>query len=403
MSRLYLETATTFAKISKKKMGLKEAIYSSRCPEKQKPSMLGLISKAVAHKQVLSDILNEIGAFNKESPMRWDVVTVMATELLFGSGTIRGGGLIKRFLMERLDKMKELLEKKGVSVEAGTNSVETGKILPRYVRVNASRWKSDDAAVAFLKSKLIRVVKDEQVPHLLLIDSADTKILVTLECVKKGDLMLQDKSTCVSAYALLKNRKSGNPIHILDVCSAPGGKAIHILEMLQAGDYLTAVERDPKRAAVLQTRLAALANTNKGVTVNVIVDDFLTIFPEDPRLDKTVPITHLNLDPSCSGSGMTSTPTTKGDRELRTLAAFQAKMLRHAQLAFETVKVVCYSTCSVLAIENEDVVKAALDEQKFQIDHKPLPAWWTESDKFVRTIPEKDNCRGFFLARIVRK
>ena len=395
MSRLYLEAASTFAKISKKKMGIKEAIYSSRCPEKQKPSMLSLITKAVANKQVLSDILNAIGAFNKETPMRWDVVTVMATELLFGSGEIRGGGIIKRYLMERLDQMKEMLAKKGVTVAP----VVVPSTLPRYIRVNASRWKSDQAAISFLKSKSIDAQKDKNVPHLLWIDPKDTKTLVTLEEVKKGDLLLQDKSTCVSAYAVLKDRSG--PVHVLDVCSAPGGKAIHMLEMLRSGDTLTAVERDPKRAKILETRLAAIANSTKGVKVSVIVDDFLNLFSEDPRI--VCPVTHLNLDPSCSGSGMTETPTTKGERELRTLASFQAKMLRHAQQAFDTTATVVYSTCSILPIENEQVVKAALDDTKFAVDPQPLPSWWKSEDEFVRTTPEKNQCRGFFLARLVRK
>ena len=400
MSRLYLEAGSTFAKITHKKVGIKEAVYSSRCSEKQRPSMLGLISKAVANRKVLSDILNEVGAFKKEVGMRWDVLTVMTAELLFGSGEIRGGGQLKRFLMERLDQMKGLVQKKGV--ELGSDATTVVSALPRYVRVNPSRWKSVDAAVAVLKSSGIESVeKDAQIPNLLVLDNKDTKVLVSLDAVKSGDLVMQDKSTCVSAHALLKNRPP-TPIHVLDVCSAPGGKAIHILEMLRPGDSLTACERDPKRAKVLQTRLDALANKVKGVKVVVVVEDFLKLFSDDARF-ASLPVTHINLDPSCSGSGMTETPTTKGDRELRTLASFQAKMLRHALLGFESAGVVCYSTCSILPIENEQVVQAVLGDTRFQVDENPLPEWWPQSDDgFVRTTPEVDRCRGFFLARLVR-
>ena len=400
MSRLYLEATGILEKILSKKAGIKDAVYSSKCSAKQKPAILGLVSKTVSNQKLLDAALNSVGAFKAETKMRRGLLLIMTAELVLGSGVIRGGGVVKRYLLEKLDELKDYMVKSGKIVEQPVNEK---KDMPRFVRINATRWKSVDAAIAHLKSKDIPdVVKDDIVPNLIVVSGKHTKALVTLEAVTKGDLMLQDKSTCVSAHALLHGRPKtpSAAIHVLDACAAPGGKTLHILEMLRPGDSLTAVELDPKRAKILEERLAALGDMKKGVKVSVINCDFLTLFQEDARLAS--PITHINLDPSCSGTGMDG-PNTKGEQRLRTLASFQSRMLKHAQNAFEKVQVVCYSTCSVLPIENEEVVNSTLDNS-FKVDMKPLPGWWktTSEDGFVRTTPAANKCRGFFLAKLVR-
>jgi putative methyltransferase len=328
--------------------------------------------------------------------MRPELLLVICSELLLGEGKIRGGGQVKRFLTERLGELKAIFEKNGKKIK---QTKVAGSALPRYVRINSSRWKTTQAAIAHLKSKGISELKvDEDIPNLLVMDSKYTKTLVTLDSVKKGDLILQDKSTCVSAFALLKDRPTGR-IHVMDVCAAPGGKTIHILEMLKPGDSLTAIEMDEKRAKVLEERIAALGDSKKGVTVKVINIDFLKLFPEEYQLGH---VTHINLDPSCSGSGMEG-PNTKGEKQLQQLASFQSMMLKHAQNAFEKVDTICYSTCSVHSIENELVIKSVLSPA-FRLDTQPLPAWWTTTseDGFIKTTPESHNCRGFFLAKLVR-
>jgi 16S rRNA C967 or C1407 C5-methylase (RsmB/RsmF family) len=400
MSRLYLEAGNALEKMIFKKVGMKEAVYSSGCPSKQKPALMGLVSKAFQNQTLLHEALSSVGAFTTEVKMRRGLLLVMTTELLLGSGKIRGGGHVKRFLIERMDALKEHVSKSGTKINLPQQEKNP---LPRYLRVNMNRFKTLDAAVSLLKkSGVSPVAKDPHIPSLLVASNKDTKILVDLDAVKKGDIILQDKSTCVSAFCLLKDRpKSSAPIHVVDACSAPGGKTLHILEQLRSGDRLTAVELDPKRAKVLEQRLATLGEMNKGVKVQVIQCDFLKLFQDDARLE--TPVTHINLDPSCSGSGMDG-PSTKGKDKLKNLASFQSMMLRHALNGFDKAEVVCYSTCSVEPVENEQVVSANLND-KFIIDKNPLPAWWTSTceDGFIRTSPKDDNCRGFFLAKLVRR
>jgi len=402
MSRLYLEAASVLEKVFREKSGLKSAVYASKCAPKQKPSLLALVSKAFANQKLLNQALTAIGAFKTESKMRRGLLVVMLTELIYGSGVINGGGQVKKFLMGHVDELRSKFE--GKIPKHSTKSESA--VLPRYVRVNPTRWKSIDAAISHLvKNGISDPKKDENIPNLLVIDPCFTRTLVALESVKRGDIILQDKSTCVSAFALLNDRPPlpSLPIHVMDVCAAPGGKTIHILEKLRPGDFLTAVEMDEKRVKILEERIAALGDIKKGVTVKVIKEDFLKLFADDARLTTTIPVTHINLDPSCSGSGMDG-PKTNGKKQLQSLASFQSMMLKHAQNAFDKVQTICYSTCSVFSVENEEVVTSTVSPQ-FEIHPQPLPSeWWTPSDdSFIRTSPDTHKCRGFFLAKLVRK
>jgi putative methyltransferase len=87
-------------------------------------------------------------------------------------------------------------------------------------------------------------------------------------------------------------------------------------------------------------------------------------------------------------------------------------LLRHA-LAFPAVHRVAYSTCSIHAEENEDVIAEmlrtpAIDEKFRLID--PLSCWshrglenYHFGSKVIRAEPERDLTNGFFVALFQKK
>lgn len=133
-------------------------------------------------------------------------------------------------------------------------------------------------------------------------------------------------------------------------------------------DKVYALERDPKRCKVLESRVEK-ANSTGNVTV--LGQDFL-----ETKIPHSEKVNFIICDPSCSGSGMKLhgqesldctinlvTPADQLDR-VKKLSMFQYKLLSHA-LEYannekSTLRYVCYSTCSIYKEEDENVVKDVL-------------------------------------------
>ena len=224
---------------------------------------------------------------------------------------------------------------------------------------------------------------------------------------RQGQIILQDKASCFPALLLDVHSLDGD---IMDACAAPGNKTTQMASLLQAAEKdnrkhrkIWAVEKDGHRATTLR-KMVKWANADSRVSI-LAGHDFLQLEPQDVRWRK---VTALLLDPSCTGSGITSraeqidltlprrtasvtqkprpkrqdtrggprravkqggsaASSTGGPAEepdldttrVEALAAFQLKMLRHA-FRFPGARRVVYSTCSVHAAENEEVVIKAL-------------------------------------------
>ena len=277
---------------------------------------------------------------------------------------------------------------------------------------------SDFTKVTSLKelSKSIKgVYIDEHIPNLIAIHpSADFS---KHAAYRAGQLIFQDKASCFPAYLLDPKPTDGQ---VIDACAAPGNKTTHLAAIIAAQSSkgskikVTACERNPARAQILQ-KMVKLAGGDKLVTVKAS-QDFIRL---KPNSDEFTNVGALLLDPSCSGSGIIGrdetavlhlpslpselpappssnrkrkrkaaaaptsapspdtpvetekneeifeeTPEQKTDAEklktrLTNLAGFQLKILLHA-FSFGSATKVTYSTCSVHAEENEQVVLKAL-------------------------------------------
>ena len=230
----------------------------------------------------------------------------------------------------------------------------------------------------------------------------------------KGDvLILQDKASCLAPAAL-------DPLPgelILDCCAAPGNKTTQLAAYSSPNGLVLACERDTRRAGVLRARASRIA----GDAVKVLQTDFLSINPLDAPYCN---VSAIQLDPTCSGSGMVERAgyhladedpeeAHAGGRgeKLKALGAMQLGLLRHA-MSFPKARVVVYSTCSVHPVEDELVVAAALADTGVQRQGwrlaPALPTWPCRGlplvdghEMLVRAGPEVQ-ANGFFVARFER-
>ncbi|XP_062303398.1 tRNA (cytosine(34)-C(5))-methyltransferase, mitochondrial isoform X1 [Osmerus eperlanus] len=146
---------------------------------------------------------------------------------------------------------------------------------------------------------------------------------------------------------------------VLDLCSAPGGKALAILQTAHPA-LLCCNEVDPNRRDWLVKTLESFLPHSLSDTVTVCNLDGRTFGESQPGMyDKVL------VDVPCSNdrSWLFSTLSQQGAprlRERRNLPNLQTALLRSALQAVRPGGVVVYSTCTLSRAENQEVVEAVL-------------------------------------------
>ncbi|KAF3425199.1 LOW QUALITY PROTEIN: hypothetical protein E2986_07276 [Frieseomelitta varia] len=253
---------------------------------------------------------------------------------------------------------------------------------------------------AVKKLKQPNFIQDFHIPELLVFPS--NTIFYKHSKYQSGEIVLQDKASCLSSYLLNPTRGSV----VLDMCAAPGMKTSHLAAIMENTGKICAVE-------VNEFRYQMLCKTIKltgASCVETVHKDALTL-----KSDEYPNVEYILVDPTCSGSGMLDRQKLFGKEKydpirLKKLQAFQVLMLRHALLNFPNVKKVVYSTCSTCPEENEQVVSEILEN--VQNAYKLLPAkellngnWlnfsskiYNCSDKCLYIKSNVDLCNDFFIA-----
>jgi putative methyltransferase len=313
---------------------------------------------------------------------------------------IRGGGALKRQIMSQIDDIesnfKELKheeeERNGV-LNQNSNTSKRSITIPRYVRINTLVADRDEV-LQTIRKKNAKVYIDAHIPNLLVLDHTPESRALLQELVVSQKVILQDKSSCFSALCLVhgfgdnnngSNNSKDNGYHYLDACAAPGNKTCHLAALVQAekandsrSSIIYALDKSPDRYKLLKRRMDELVPQR---TVQCHNFDFFDVSLDhkkkenrdemrkdniDNKLFKR--IRAIMLDPSCSGSGMTTNhtensinrdPLFSNDR-IKTLSNFQFTALLHAATDFPHVDRIVYSTCSLYVEENEGVVQRLL-------------------------------------------
>ncbi|MFM8275271.1 MAG: transcription antitermination factor NusB [Gemmata sp.] len=192
----------------------------------------------------------------------------------------------------------------------------------------------------------------------------------------EGDFAVQDHSSMLVASAL--GVQPG--MRVLDACAAPGGKATHLMELMDNRGSVTACDVDAKR---LET-VAALAQRLKLGGIETVTLKEGAEFPPGP-FDAAL------VDVPCSNTGVLGRrPEVRWrlkPNELEHLVRLQTKLLI---LACERVKpggAVVYSTCSIEPEENEGVVKAVcrgMRSVSLEAEHRAVPGHPSDGGYWAR-------------------
>jgi 16S rRNA (cytosine967-C5)-methyltransferase len=213
------------------------------------------------------------------------------------------------------------------------------------------------------------------------------------ELWRQGAIMAQSRGSMLAGRAL-------SPVpgaRVLDLCAAPGAKATQIAALSGGGERLTAVERNPGRAAALRETLDRMGVHG----AQVEVADAAQPRPEGPAFDAVL------VDPPCSGLGtLQSRPDLRwrtSPERIEALSELQARILRAGADATAPGGALVYSVCTLTRAEGDAVIAAFLS-QRPDFTAEPLaellPA--AASGPYLCTLPHRDGTDGFFIARLRR-
>ena len=205
---------------------------------------------------------------------------------------------------------------------------------------------------------------------------------VPTDRIAKGEIYIQDPATR-HAVELLDPQPGEK---ILDACAAPGGKAFLIAAAQGSAKDLLSTDSNDKRLPRLRENLERLHCGAAGIEIH----DWSLPAPEKwhGAFDAIL------LDVPCSNTGVFRRRVDVRWRlrpaDITELTKLQRKIIENALPCLKPGGRIVYSTCSIEAEENEDLIAAVL------IDHPELHLAGTR-----QALPQRDGTDGAFAATLL--
>lgn len=209
----------------------------------------------------------------------------------------------------------------------------------------------------------------------------------------EGGVSVQDEAAQLAAGLL--ELDSGQ--RVLDVCAAPGGKTLHILESRSDLGEVVALDIATERLVKVGENLA-----RAGLSATVVCGDAL----HSAKWWDGRPFDRILLDAPCSATGVIRRhPDIKLLRkpaDMAKLVDVQRRILDSVWPLLASGGLMVYATCSILKDENEAQIAAFRSRHPEAMD-RPIEAGWGSPRPHGRQILSgEDGMDGFYYARLVK-
>lgn len=279
------------------------------------------------------------------------------------------------------------------------NKIMEGYTKQRAVTFRVNTIKSNLEAIENkLKEAKIEYEKTPWSKEAFIIKNVSKREIQELDIYKNGEIYLQSLSSMLPPI-ILKPQEGAD---ILDMAAAPGGKTTQMAALSGNKAHITACEKNKIRAERLKYNV-----DKQGASCVFIME-------KDARyIDDFFSFDQILLDAPCSGSGTLNV----NDSNLKNIftkklieksISSQLALLKKAIKILKPGKEIVYSTCSVLACENEDVVKKVMASENAEIvpidfeGIEDIPILPTKIDGTLCVCPD-ELYEGFFVAKIRKK
>ena len=264
---------------------------------------------------------------------------------------------------------------------------------PTTVRCNSSKAKTEDI-IENLKYQGVKVERSKLYKDALYLSDYDN--LNSLVTFHSGMITVQNLSSMMAGLAA--NPKEGD--YIIDVCAAPGGKSLHMAELLHGTGMVEA--RD---LTVVKTKLIR-ENVERTGYKNIVIKEFDATKPDEDSVEKA---DIIMADLPCSGLGVMGN---KSDIKynvspdgIKELVALQRKILGVVYKYVKPGGKLIFSTCTVNKMENDENVRWIEENLplKLQSLEGILPKELGGEKGYVQIYPGQYNMDGFFISSFVKE
>ena len=215
-----------------------------------------------------------------------------------------------------------------------------------------------------------------------------------------GAYYVQEASSMFLEQAVRQSIDLNQPLRVLDLSAAPGGKSTHLLSLLHSDSLLVSNEVIRSRATILAENIQKWGHTNVIVTNN------------DPEHFKSLEgfFDVIVVDAPCSGEGLFRKDPNAikewSTSNVELCSKRQKRILNDVWPALKTNGILIYSTCTYNQVENEENIYWLTNEHDVKsIEIKIEPKWGVEvishnNIKGYRFYPHKVKGEGFFISAL---
>ena len=221
----------------------------------------------------------------------------------------------------------------------------------------------------------------------------DKDIFWKREYISTKKCTVQDFSSGIACR--LFNFTSHKEPKVLDMCAAPGGKSLQILDELKGNGHLTANDLSKQRMPILSENLKLSEFDNYSFT------------NQDGELLRGE-FSHILIDAPCTGLGTLRKRAdlrwNRTQNDIHRMSSIQIKLLKNATRLLMDDGEIVYSTCSIDPDENENVIERFLldnDEYRIcEIDIDDINKYKTSQNSYL-LFPE-DQHDGAFAVKLIK-